>query len=143
MSRHRSSAKTTTRTFGPCANRDLGLDSTSQTPERDTTETTPQVKEQIQNSSERNELAKDILFIKNLRFLDLDILPDWPTITVESFKSRQNARLNQKSRLASAEWVLYRLFEKWDFQETKQVSYIVPTSSCKVEVVKMMFSLIQ
>ncbi|KAI9655444.1 MAG: hypothetical protein M1831_004859 [Alyxoria varia] len=120
MSRHRSSVTSTSRPSGAPSNREHGTDLTSQPLELDAAEAIWKLTEAQETSPECNGLAKDTLFIKNLRFLDLDLLPDWPEITVESFKSRRNARLHQKSRLACAEWVLYRLFEKWDPHECQQ-----------------------
>lgn len=58
------------------------------------------------------------LFVTNLRLLDLDQKPDWPTITVQTFSSR-NA--DQKQRIGGVEWALFRLFEIWDPEETSQV----------------------
>lgn len=58
------------------------------------------------------------LFITNLRLLDLDLRPDWPSITAQTF-STQNAQQNQKNRIRSVEWALFRLFELWDVEETR------------------------
>jgi hypothetical protein len=58
------------------------------------------------------------LFVTNLRLIDLDLRPDWPNITVQTFSSR-NA--DQKQRIGGVEWSLFRLFEIWDPQETSQV----------------------
>lgn len=58
------------------------------------------------------------LFVANLRLLDLDLRPDWPGITVQTFSSK-NA--DQKQRIGGVEWALFRLFEIWDPEETGQV----------------------
>lgn len=62
--------------------------------------------------------ASDVrLFVTNLRLLDLDLRDDWPDITTQTFSAR-NA--DQKQRISSAEWALFRLFEIWDPTETSQ-----------------------
>ncbi|KAI4921644.1 hypothetical protein J4E90_000070 [Alternaria incomplexa] len=62
--------------------------------------------------------APDIrLFVTNLRLLDLDLRPDWPEITIQTF-SAKNA--DQRQRIGGAEWALFRLFEIWDPNETAQ-----------------------
>lgn len=58
------------------------------------------------------------LFVANLRLLDLDQLPDWPSITPRSFSTRDGQQ-NQKQRIRCVEWALYRLFELWDQEETR------------------------
>jgi hypothetical protein len=58
------------------------------------------------------------LFVTNLRLIDLDLRPDWPAITVQTFSSK-NA--DQKQRIGGVEWALFRLFEIWDPVETGQV----------------------
>ncbi|KAL8792703.1 MAG: hypothetical protein Q9195_004678 [Heterodermia aff. obscurata] len=55
-------------------------------------------------------------FITNLRLLDLDKQPDWPAITAQILTAK-DALQNQKRRIQSVEWALYRLFEIWDPQE--------------------------
>ncbi|MCJ1393071.1 hypothetical protein MMC18_005943 [Xylographa bjoerkii] len=59
------------------------------------------------------------ILLKNLRLLDLDEEFDWPTITKDTFAASDTIR-NQKQRIQRAEWVLYKLFEKWDPSETEQ-----------------------
>ena len=49
------------------------------------------------------------LFVTNLRLLNLDLLPDWPNITVSSF-SNQDAR----TRIKCTEYALYQLFRLHD-----------------------------
>lgn len=63
------------------------------------------------------------LYVTNLRLLDLDLRPDWPGITVQTFSSR-NA--DQKQRIGGVEWSLFRLFELWDPNETSQVQSMAP-----------------
>ncbi|KAF2455072.1 HAUS augmin-like complex subunit 6 N-terminus-domain-containing protein [Lineolata rhizophorae] len=59
-----------------------------------------------------------VLFVANLRLLDLDRLDDWPDITVQAFSTR-DAQQNQKHRIRCSEWALFRLFEIWDPEETR------------------------
>ena len=61
------------------------------------------------------------LFVTNLRLIDLDLRPDWPAITAQTFSSK-NA--DQKQRIGGVEWALFRLFEIWDPAETSQVGNI-------------------
>jgi hypothetical protein len=61
------------------------------------------------------------LLITNLRLLDLDKRADWPNISPRSFSTR-DAQQNQKNRIKCTEWALYRLFELWDLDETRDVS---------------------
>ncbi|EGS21679.1 uncharacterized protein CTHT_0035450 [Thermochaetoides thermophila DSM 1495] len=58
------------------------------------------------------------LFLTNLRLLDLDLLPDWPDISVETF-SGKDAVQGQKKRIQAVEWALYQLFALWDPEETR------------------------
>ena len=60
------------------------------------------------------------LFLANLRLLDLDLLPDWPEITVHTFAGK-DATQGQKKRIICVEWALYQLFAIWDPEETRQV----------------------
>jgi hypothetical protein len=62
------------------------------------------------------------LFVTNLRLLDLDLRDDWPGITVQTY-SGKNA--DQKQRISSTEWALFRLFEVWDAEETAQVCMLI------------------
>ncbi len=59
-------------------------------------------------------------FATNLRLLDLDKSPDWPGFTAHVFSTKE-AQQNQKNRIRCIEWALYRLFEIWDAEETKNV----------------------
>ncbi|KAK6005026.1 hypothetical protein QM012_007805 [Aureobasidium pullulans] len=58
------------------------------------------------------------LFVSNLRLLNLDQRQDWPDITVQTFDTK-DALQNQKKRVACVEWSLYRLFELWDRETTR------------------------
>ncbi|KAH0407058.1 hypothetical protein KCU90_g23381, partial [Aureobasidium melanogenum] len=58
------------------------------------------------------------LFVSNLRLLNLDQRQDWPDITVQTFDTK-DALQNQKKRIACVEWSLYRLFELWDRETTR------------------------
>lgn len=64
------------------------------------------------------------LLVKNLRFLDLNLQPDWPHVTVETFRAGSNARITQKERIRCAEFILYTLFERWDYPTAKFVRAI-------------------
>ncbi|KAF2433585.1 hypothetical protein EJ08DRAFT_658104 [Tothia fuscella] len=59
------------------------------------------------------------IFVTNLRLLDLDLRQDWPAITARTF-STKDAQQNQKQRTRCTEWALYRLFEIWDPEETRE-----------------------
>jgi hypothetical protein len=60
------------------------------------------------------------LFLKNLKLLDLDLLPDWPGVSSETFSTGTTAQ-GQKKRIQCVEWVLYQLFALWDPEETAKV----------------------
>lgn len=64
------------------------------------------------------------LLATNLRLLNLDLLEDWPTITSKTF-STKDAQQNQKQRIRCTEWALFRLFELWDPQETRDVGRLI------------------
>lgn len=49
------------------------------------------------------------LFLTNLRLLDLDLLPDWPSITPSTFSN-----VDARARIKAAEWSLYQLFRLFD-----------------------------
>ncbi|EER45615.1 conserved hypothetical protein [Histoplasma capsulatum H143] len=51
------------------------------------------------------------VFVRNLRLLHFDQLPDWPNITVRSFSGAQP---NLRQRIKVVEWSLYQLFTIWD-----------------------------
>ena len=56
----------------------------------------------------------------NLHLLDLDRRNDWPSISDQTFTSK-NTLQNEKTRIQCVEWAFYRLFEIWDPVETKDV----------------------
>ncbi|KAI4751959.1 hypothetical protein E4T52_06965 [Aureobasidium sp. EXF-3400] len=58
------------------------------------------------------------LFVSNLRLLNLDQRQDWPDITIQTFDTK-DALQNQKKRVSCVEWSLYRLFEIWDRDTTR------------------------
>lgn len=49
------------------------------------------------------------LFLTNLRLLNLDLLPDWPSITPSTFSN-----IDARARIKAAEWSLYQLFRLFD-----------------------------
>ncbi|KAG5984956.1 hypothetical protein E4U55_002363 [Claviceps digitariae] len=57
-----------------------------------------------------------LVFLTNLRLLDLDLLPDWPDITADTFSA--NGIQGQKRRIQCVQWVLVNLFRIWDPEET-------------------------
>ncbi|TGJ84726.1 hypothetical protein E0Z10_g4034 [Xylaria hypoxylon] len=59
-----------------------------------------------------------LLFLTNLRLLDLDLEPDWPDITPATF-SAKDAVGGQKKRIQCVEWALYRLFSLWDHNDAQ------------------------
>jgi hypothetical protein len=61
------------------------------------------------------------LFISNLRLVNLDQRQDWPDITLQTFDTKDPLQ-NQKKRLSCVEWSLYRLFELWDKELSRDVS---------------------
>ena len=66
------------------------------------------------------------LLLTNFHLLDLDRRDDWPSLTAQTFTSK-NTLQNEKTRIQCVEWTFYRLFEIWDPVETKDVrpcSYI-------------------
>ncbi|KAK0663872.1 hypothetical protein DIS24_g1163 [Lasiodiplodia hormozganensis] len=68
-----------------------------------------------------HQLSSTALFVTNLRLLDFDSYDDWPEITVHTFATK-DAQQNQKKRIQCTEWALFRLFELWDRDETREVS---------------------
>lgn len=63
------------------------------------------------------------LFVSNLRLLTLDQRQDWPDLTEQTFDTK-DALQNQKKRVSCTEWSLYRLFEIWDRDTTREVSQV-------------------
>ncbi|KAI9720193.1 MAG: hypothetical protein M1812_003011 [Candelaria pacifica] len=70
------------------------------------------------SSTSTNGPSNVALFVTNLRLLDLDLRRDWPGIDAQTF-STHNAQQNQKHRVRCVEWSLYRLFELWDAEDTR------------------------
>ncbi|KAL1632911.1 hypothetical protein SLS56_003196 [Neofusicoccum ribis] len=66
-----------------------------------------------------HQLSSTALFVTNLRLLDFDLYADWPEIAVHTFATR-DAQQNQKKRIQCTEWALFRLFELWDPDETRE-----------------------
>lgn len=64
------------------------------------------------------------LFATNLRLLNLDLLEDWPAISSKTF-STKDAQQNHNQRIRCTEWALFRLFELWDPQETRDVGPLI------------------
>ncbi|KAL9110686.1 MAG: hypothetical protein Q9227_004863 [Pyrenula ochraceoflavens] len=56
------------------------------------------------------------VFLRCLRLLDLDRRDDWPGLVEDHFAAKQN---NLNRRIKGVEWSLYRLFELWDAEETR------------------------
>lgn len=61
------------------------------------------------------------IFLTNLRLLDLDLLPDWPGITTDTFATSSSSAAGHKKRVQCVEWALFQLFSIWDAEETKNV----------------------
>ncbi|KAI0392975.1 HAUS augmin-like complex subunit 6 N-terminus-domain-containing protein [Xylariaceae sp. FL0594] len=59
-----------------------------------------------------------LLFLTNLRLLDLDHEPDWPDTTPTTF-SAKDAGGGQKRRVQCVEWALYQLFLLWDHNDAQ------------------------
>jgi hypothetical protein len=59
------------------------------------------------------------LYLTNLRLLDFDRRPDWPSITARTYATRDAQ--NQKQRILCTEWALFHLFELWAPDETQYV----------------------
>ncbi|KAH7324748.1 HAUS augmin-like complex subunit 6 N-terminus-domain-containing protein [Stachybotrys elegans] len=61
------------------------------------------------------------VFLTSLKLLDLDLLPDWPGISAQTFATTGPAAATQghKKRVQCVEWALFQLFSLWDPEETK------------------------
>jgi len=64
--------------------------------------------------------SSSITLLRNLRLLDLDEEFDWPGVSHETFAA-SDAIQNQKRRVRTAEWLLYKFFEILDPEDTFQV----------------------
>ena len=67
-----------------------------------------------------------VLFMRNLHFLKLDVLPDWPGITTSTFSAAKDTAAPQKDRIKAAEWVLFRLLWLLDIKEAKRLQPLFP-----------------
>lgn len=67
-----------------------------------------------------------VLFMRNMHFLELDVLPDWPGITITTFSATKDVNVPQKDRIKAAEWVLFRLFWLLDVKEAKRLQSLFP-----------------
>lgn len=67
-----------------------------------------------------HQLSSTTLFVRNLRLLEFDLYEDWPAISVQTFTTK-DAQQNQKKRIQCTEWALFRLFELWDPEDTREV----------------------
>ncbi|KAI9678237.1 MAG: hypothetical protein M1817_006182 [Caeruleum heppii] len=63
--------------------------------------------------------AYSSLFLTNLRLLDLGQLHDWPEDAPQAFTTHEPHQ-NLKARIKCIEWALYRLFELYAPQETRE-----------------------
>lgn len=71
----------------------------------------------------RNNLSS---FVHCLHLLDLDLLEDWPGITVQTLSTRGSAQ-NLQYRVKAVEWSLFRLCELYDVLTTRDVgSHLKP-----------------
>lgn len=64
------------------------------------------------------------IFVDCLHLLDLDKLEDWPGVT-EATLTAKTAQQNLQHRIKAVEWCLYRLFELYDSNETKDVGLLL------------------
>ncbi|GAW12095.1 hypothetical protein ANO14919_014530 [Xylariales sp. No.14919] len=82
--------------------------------------TAPQTSTPLINKSPQIPICTSnvLLFLTNLRLLDLDLEPDWPDITPATF-SAKDAVGGQKKRIQCVEWALYQLFSLWDHNDAQ------------------------
>lgn len=59
-----------------------------------------------------------IVFIRNLKLLQLDKRDDWPNITLRALSPSSQ---NQRQRIRLVEWALYYLFTIWDPEHAQNV----------------------
>lgn len=92
----------------------------SQTPTQTFQDATTAVKQAAHTATSPSSLS---LFLRNLRLLDLDLLPDWPGISSDTFAVTGTASSHgQKKRIQCVEWALFHLFSLWNPEETANVS---------------------
>jgi len=63
------------------------------------------------------------LLVRNLRLLNLDLQTGWPDVTIDTFRAGKNAQVTQKERVKCAEFILYKLFELFDYPTAKFVRH--------------------
>ena len=71
------------------------------------------------------------LFLTNLRLLDLDLAPDWPGVSADTFGPGTGIQA-QKRRIQCVEWVLFHLFSIWDPEETAAVRFVPVLFSVRI-----------
>lgn len=70
-------------------------------------------------------------FVRSLHLLDLDQLPDWPEVTIQTF----GAKASLQHRIRCVEWSLYHLFELYDAKSTRDVCLGPPREMLSTEFV--------
>ncbi|MCJ1398791.1 hypothetical protein MMC11_001992 [Xylographa trunciseda] len=70
------------------------------------------------SASTGQKISDGEILLKNLRLLDLDDEFDWPAISKNTFAASDTIK-NQKQRIQFAEWILYKLFERWNPSDTE------------------------
>ncbi|MCJ1286723.1 hypothetical protein MMC26_006069 [Xylographa opegraphella] len=74
----------------------------------------------LPGSASAGQLTSDSdILLRNLRLLDLDDDFDWPGISKDTFIASDTIK-NQKQRIQRAEWVLYKLLERWNPSESEE-----------------------
>jgi hypothetical protein len=64
-------------------------------------------------------------FVHCLHLLDLDLLEDWPQVTVHTLSTRSQSQ-NLQLRVKAVEWSLFRLFELYNVQLARDVGHLAP-----------------
>ena len=59
-------------------------------------------------------------YVKILHLLEIDLLQDWPNLSVQTFSTR-SPNQNLQYRVKAVEWSLFRLLELYDPQTTRDV----------------------
>ena len=70
------------------------------------------------------------LVITNLRLLEIEKRDDWPKASEQTFLTLDWTQIRVEN-IRFTEWILYRLFEIWDADLTKEVSNIYSGSLLK------------